>query len=140
MSRWAKTIGGILLVNGFRDFLANYATAKVTDDPVRDALAVLAAGKLGQTLRPAEWATHAVNEGLAKTLFSAADRDTDRGRERGIGVVLKNHLNETFVATTTSKRLKVRLEGGNRRWKRGKNAHVRYCFKVLTTEDLPVDE
>ena len=140
MSRWAKTIGGILMVNGFQDFLANYATAKITDDPVREALGFLAAKLIAQPLKPIDWATHAVNEGLAKTLFSAADRDTDRGRERGIGVVLKNHLDETFTTVSGAKKLTVKLEGGNRRWTSGENPHVRYQFKLLASEDLPVDE
>ena len=139
MSRWAKTIGGILMVNGFNDFLANCSAAKITDDPVREAIAILAAARPDRPLRPADWASLAVQEGLAKTLFSAADRDTDRGRERGIGVVLKNHLDETFVTTTATKKIRVRLEGGNRRWTRGKNPHVRYQFVVLDAEDLPVD-
>lgn len=140
MSRWAKTIGGILRVNGFEDFLANYSTAKVSDDPVREALAVLAAAEPNKALRPAEWASLAVEEGLEKTLFSAADRGSDRGRERGIGIVLTNHLEETFVARRASKRLNVQLEGGNRRWIKGRNPHVRYRFEVLSTERIPLDD
>lgn len=140
MSRWAKTIGGILKVNDFYDFLGNYSTAKTSDDPIRDAIAILGAASPGRPRRPREWAESVVREGLAKTLFPANDRDTPRGRERGIGVILKRHLEETFVATTDTKRISMKLIGGNRRWEKGRNPHVRYEFRVLSEEDLPVDE
>ena len=55
MSPMAKTIGGILKANGYSDFLANYNSRKVADDPVRDALGILAASKPNQELRPGEW-------------------------------------------------------------------------------------
>jgi hypothetical protein len=63
MTPWARTIGGILKVNGFKSFLANYGTRKSTDNPIRESLAVLGAAKPGEQLRPAEWATVAVTQG-----------------------------------------------------------------------------
>src|SRR5437762_6607345 len=81
MTPWARTIGGILKVNGFSDFLGNYHTRKVADDPVREALGILAAAKPGKELRPSEWATVAVEQGLAKALFPTHERDTEKGRE-----------------------------------------------------------
>ena len=80
MSRWAKTIGGILMVNGFTDFLANYGTRKSADDPVREALAILGATKPDKQVRPNEWAKLAVDQGLARTLFSPVERDSEKGR------------------------------------------------------------
>jgi len=140
MSRWAKTIGGILQVNGFNDFLANYGTRKSADDPVREALAILGAAKPGKPLRPREWAKLAVQHGLAKTLFSPAERDTEIGRERGIGVVMKKHIDVKFEAASEARRYRLQLEGGFRRWVRGKNPHTRYVFTVLQEEEIPVDE
>ena len=35
MSSWAKTIGGILMVNGFDDFLANCTNRTSANDPIR---------------------------------------------------------------------------------------------------------
>ena len=37
----ARAIGGILRVNGFRDFLRNYGQRKTADDPVRRGLGLL---------------------------------------------------------------------------------------------------
>ena len=39
---WAQTIGGILQVNGYGDFLGNYNQCKTADDPLRQGLAILA--------------------------------------------------------------------------------------------------
>jgi hypothetical protein len=140
MTPWAKVVGGILKVNGFEDFLGNYGTRRATADPIREAIAIMAAVRHGEDLRPKEWANVAVSQGLAKTLFTASDRDTPAGQERGIGVILKRHLGETFVATTETKVLRVRLDGGNRRWTPGENPHVAYLFKVLSEEPLPVED
>jgi hypothetical protein len=139
MSPWPKTVGGILMVNGFTDFLGNYAARKSVDDPAREALAILAAAQPGKQLRPGEWAALAVEQGLARTLFAPTERDTARGRERAIGVVLKNHLEETFEAKTETTSLRVRLEGGFRRWTKGKNPHTRYVFTVLEQQEVPVE-
>jgi len=55
--------------------------------------------------------------------------------------VLKRHLDETFTAQTETKTLQLRLEGGLRRWLKGKNPHVRYVFTVLEeTERMTDDE
>ena len=39
---WARTVGGILMVNGFADFLANYSQRRTADDPLRRGLGILA--------------------------------------------------------------------------------------------------
>jgi hypothetical protein len=134
MTLWARTIGGILKVSGYTEFLANFAGRKAVGDPTREALAILAAARTGKALRPAEWAKVAVEQGLARTLFPANARDTDKGRERAIGVILSRHLEETFDVATETARLRVRLEGGCRRWVAGKNPHVRYVFTSLSEE------
>src|SRR5262249_33750738 len=40
-SDWAATVGGILIVGGFEDFLANYSLRRTADDPLRKALGLL---------------------------------------------------------------------------------------------------
>lgn len=144
MSGWAQTVGGILKVNGFADFLANQRARRTADDPIRRAIAILAAECPGKARPPREWADVAVELGLAKTLFSSADRDTDAGRERGIGLVLSRHLEETFEVEIEKHgerlRLHLRLQGGFRRWQTGKNPHTRYVFNVVEQEVLPLDE
>lgn len=136
MSRWAETIGGILRFNGFTDFLANYSQQRVANDPIRQGLAILASERPGKAMRPLQWAKLAVKEGLAKTLFSAGERDTEAGRERAIGKLLSRHLESTFEVTTETERLHVRLTGGSRRWVKGSNPHVQYVFQVESKEAL----
>ncbi len=140
MSPWAKTIGGILKHNGFTDFLGNQQTRKAVDEPLRRALGILAAVKPDKALRPAEWAQLAVKQGLVKTLIPTNERDTDKGRERAIGVLLKPLIGETFEVATDTKRYTLKLEGGIRRWVQGKNPHVRYRFVVQAEEELPVED
>jgi hypothetical protein len=139
MTPWARTIGGILKANGFADFLANYETRMTLDDPIRDALSILASAAPGQELRPKEWADLAVQQGLAKTLFSPSERETSHGRERGVGVVFCRHLDEIFEARTPTKEIRVRLEGGFRRWNKGKNPYTRYVFSVLAEKPIPIE-
>ena len=110
------------------------------DDPLRRAVGILGAAKPGKALRPAEWAQVAVQQGLVKTLIPANERDTDKSRERAIGVLLKPLIGETFEVTTETKRYTLRLEGGLRRWVQGKNAHVRYRFEVLEEQELIAEE
>ncbi|MSR55677.1 MAG: hypothetical protein EXS09_20710 [Gemmataceae bacterium] len=51
---WAENIGGILLENGFKDFLGNRVERQTTDDPIKHALALLGAEYLsGDAIRDA---------------------------------------------------------------------------------------
>ena len=127
MTPWARNIGGILEVNGFKDFLGNCKTRKNADDPIQEALAILGMAKPGKELRPSEWAKVVVTEGLVKTLLPPNERDKDKSRTRAIGVVLKRHLDVTFLGQTDTKRYQFRLEGGNRRWKKGKKPSRPLC-------------
>jgi len=138
MTPWARTVGGILMVNGFTNFLANYSTRKTADDPIREALAILGAAQPKKKLRPMTWAKLAVTLGLAKTLIPPNERDTPRGRERAIGVVMKRNRGCIFHAQSERrrKRYRLRLEGGFRRWPPGKNAHTRYVFTVDNEEEM----
>jgi hypothetical protein len=149
MTPWAQTIGGILMVNGFKDFLANSGTRKTTDDPVQEALAILGTATIHtkddelvppKPLRPAQWAKTIVDQGLVKTLLPPNERDTEKSRTRATGVLLSKHLDEEFRVRTDTKLYRLRLEGGCKRWTRGKNPHVRYVFTVLGQENLPVEE
>jgi hypothetical protein len=61
-SDWARTIGGILRVNGFVDFLTNYGMRRTADDPVRLGLGLLGAsrrtsgcGRRTGPARPLRW-------------------------------------------------------------------------------------
>jgi hypothetical protein len=138
MTPWARTIGGILKVSGFMDFLRNYQARKLADDPIHEALGILAAAvKPGTPLPPLEWAKIAVDQGVVKALIQTHERETEKGRERAIGVLLSRHLEETFEAITETERIRFRLDGGIRRWTTGDNPHRRYVFELLQKEALP---
>jgi len=134
---WAETIGGILMVNGFGDFLANYGERKTTHDPVRQSIGILGAAKPGEWLSPDDWARLAVEEGVSKMLMSGAD--SERARKRAIGVVLSAHRDETFETVTETENLTLRLRKQRRRWETGREATVRYCFEVLDRCVIPED-
>jgi hypothetical protein len=136
MSAWAKTIGGILKVNGFKDFLANYSTTRWAADPIREALAILATAAPGEPKRPGAWAELAVQHSLAGTLIKAGERDTPLGRERAMGVLLSTYQDETFARTTETHRFVFKLTKASRRWNPGGNPHVRYTFEVVREEAL----
>lgn len=140
MTPWARAVGGILKHSGFTDFLANAGKQQTAHDPIRDALALLGVASPDKPLKPREWAKIAVREGLARTLFPATERDTPKGRERAVGVLLKPRLGETFEITTDRGTFRLRLEGGNRRWEPGENPHVQYVFWLEDHRPMPVDK
>jgi hypothetical protein len=139
MTPWARAVGGIVRYNGFTDFLANRDARKATDEPIRRAVGILGAARPGEALRPGEWAKIAVELGLTKELIPVNERDTEKSRERSLGVLLSPLVGEMFEVTNEGKHFRLRLAGGNRRWQPGGNPQVRYLFEVLREDDLPVD-
>jgi hypothetical protein len=138
-SEWAKTVGGILMVNGFSGFLANAAMRKTADDRVRRGLGLLGAARPGQWLRTADWAAMASALGLVKEVLPEADRGSDLGRERGLGVVLTAHREEVFIIETEDRRMALRLVKARRRFDAGEGPTTRYRFDVLREEEVPED-
>jgi hypothetical protein len=67
-----------------------------------------------------------------------ADQDGEAGRARGIGVVLKAHVGESFATETETEKLTLRLEWRRGRF-RGSEVLVRYRFVLVDQEDLPLD-
>ena len=137
-SVWAATVGGILKVNGFSDFLGNYAVRKVADDPLRQAI-----GLLGAACHREGWkqsnvlARHVVQLGLAKTIIPVADQNGAEGHSRGIGKVLSAHQDERFTVETDSHRVNFRLE--KRRGRFDGKVEVRYRFVLLNEDALELD-
>ena len=129
-SIWAKTVGGILKVNGYTDFLANYGVRKTVDDPLRKALAILGADRPNQWLRSADWAKHVAVLGLTKAIIPPGDQDSDAGRMRGIGTVLSAHESETFVFEDDERRLVLKLEKKRGRFGEGQ-PHPHFQFAVV---------
>ena len=138
-SLWAKTIGGILTVNGFTDFLANYRVRTTADDPLRRALAILGAARPDEWVTASDWAALTVKLGLVKEIISAGDRDSDEGRKRGIGRVLSSHQQETFVAEDDTAKMTLRLDKRRLRFD-SDEPHPRYRFAKVAEEQLPEDQ
>ncbi len=135
MGPWAKTIGGILTVNGFSDFLANYGSTRATADPIREALGILAFRSKGKALRSRRLAHLAVQEGLAKTLMPGTDHSNDAACERAIGVAVSPYVGETFRVSTPTEILAYRLEKQQSRFDE-KYPHYRYAFVELSRSPM----
>jgi hypothetical protein len=138
-SEWAKVVGGILMVNGFKDFLGNYGVRKSMDDPVRRGLGLLGAERPNVWLRATDWAKLALDLGLRKAIIPQADQENETSQARGIGVVLTAHENETVEAGSDSESLTLHLVKLRSRFDTDQ-PHVRYRFVIASREPLPVDE
>jgi hypothetical protein len=137
-SDWARTVGGILKANGYSDFLGNCSVRRTVDDPVRKALGLLGAARPDEWLRAHTWAQLAVDIGVARAVIPQHDRDTEKGRERGMGVVLSAHADETFDVSTDDYNLTLRLERARRRFDGGEPG-TRYRFVAQAQARVPED-
>ena len=108
-------------------FFGELFSSATADDPIRRAGF---ARRPDQWCRAAEWAELAIELGLDRIVIPAADRHSDKGRERGIGVVLSGHRDETFNAETDDERLTVRLEKARLRFD-SESPSTRYRLVVL---------
>ena len=138
-SEWARTVGGILKVNGIKGFLQNYGTTRITNDPTREALGRLGAWNPDQWLRTAEWVERIKALGLLKTLVPEGYRETDSSMATWLGKLFRIHDQQTLKGETEDKKLTLKLEykrfrigGGEAKWW--------CCFKGVSEEDLPEDE
>ena len=136
---WARTVGGILQVAGFNNFLANYSYRKTEDDPLRQALGLLGASRPDVWLRTTQWVLLAVELGLVKRLIPESDRDSRESRQRGLGVIFSAHRDETFQVETEDQIVTTRLKRARRRFDGGEPS-TRYKFEVLKKETIPTDD
>ena len=134
-SPWAKTVGGILKVNGFTDFLANYGSRKSAADPIRHGLGILGASQPDKWLDAGEWAQNVMALGLEKAVIPPADQGSDAGRKRGIGAVLSNHRGERLDVQTDDATVVMELERIRRRWGGGE-PQVKYQFKTIESKEV----
>jgi hypothetical protein len=140
-----RTIGGILQVSGYRGFLQNYTTRRAIDDPVRRAIGILGAAQPAPDGSDQGWATagiwavRVVELGLTKMLIGDLERDSEKGRERAMGVVLSAHRDELLTVETDDERLTLRLERARRRFNGGEPC-TRYRFVVVKREPIPADD
>jgi hypothetical protein len=138
MGPWAATIGGILMVNGFTDFLANYSTTRAAADPIREALGILAFNAGNEFQRVGDLAKIAVALGLQKTILPGVDPRNEPARQRQMGKTLSPYVGETFTASTASQRIVYRLKKHQDRFD-GKHPHYRYAFEEISRETVDAD-
>ena len=103
MREWAQTIGGILKVNGFAEFLGNWGFQRAVNDSEREALAIIANSEsLGAKpwLRVGEIVKVALTEGVVGNLMDPQHRESERAMERQMGVLLSTHRDETLHLET----------------------------------------
>lgn len=101
MKEWARTIGGILKVNGFEDFLGNWQFQRSVNDTVRESLAIVAnASKPDVWLRIRTIRETAEQEGVIKQLLESRHRESESAMERQLGKLLSSHRDETIHLST----------------------------------------
>jgi hypothetical protein len=133
MGPWAQTIGGILGLNGFKDFLSNYNATRAAADPIREALGILAFHAGGQHRRAGDLAKLAVAQGLVKTLLPKCDAANEAAGQRAMGVLLSPYVGETFTATTATEKFTYKLKRQQGRF--GKpHPHFRYTFEQIARD------
>jgi hypothetical protein len=139
MGPWAKVIGGILLVNGLKDFLGNYSATRFAADPIREALGILAFHNAGIPKRAGELVKSAVKEGLVKTLLPGVDQANEGATVRALGHFLKKYAEETFVAHAPSDtgcdKITYRLVKKQGRFGEP-HPHYRYLFEEISRETV----
>jgi hypothetical protein len=138
-SPWAKTIGGILMVNGFADFLANYEANKIAADPIREAIGQLAfyancdCRRRGMEALPTKDLGELVfDRGLNQVLL---ERATRQNCEVEIGKVLSLRDGHTFTAATATEVITYRLTKQQRRWMERDIPRWRYAFSEVKREE-----
>jgi hypothetical protein len=114
-TEWAKTIGGILTVNGYSDFLGNLSMRRTTDDPVRSALALLATElPAADQWMPPIYLLGAVTEfGLTGRLIPKEDRESPSSRQRALVKRLNAHTDETVEAEDDGGRFRLERQRTN---------------------------
>jgi hypothetical protein len=137
MAPWAKTIGGILMVNGFTDFLGNFKAVRAAVNPIRQAIADLAfyaawaARRYGKPLPTTELAKLVIDYGLHKDLKVYGANASLCAQM--LGECLTPYLGETFTARTASEEITYRLSKKATHWN-GKKSPVqrRYVFEEIS--------
>jgi hypothetical protein len=125
-----RTLGGILQVNGFTDFLGNHRSVRAVYDPVGQSLGILAAVAPGKEMPAGQWAALAVTQGL-DNLFRPGSRGRDKvlSREREMGWTFKRFINHTVeYVSEDGERLRFTLRKDRKRWDNG-DPHTRYWFE-----------
>ncbi len=83
-----QIIGGVLLVNGIKGLLDNYANRCVADDPVRNGIAILAGHLFDKRVPVSKVVDEVIRLGLTDPLIPTNERRTHESQKRGLDKVL----------------------------------------------------
>jgi hypothetical protein len=139
MGPWAQTTGGIVQVNGFKDFLLNYNATRAAADPVRQAISILAFHAGNTPMRTLDLAKLAIKQGLAKSLLPGVDPGNEAACQRAMGVTLSPYVDETFTARNATDRITYRLKKQERRFGE-RSPHYRYGFEEVKRERVSAND
>lgn len=125
MSEWAKTIGGILKVNGFEHFLENWSVQKSAQDMLTEALAIVAHAaqqESNEWIRVATIVKIATEHGVLGDIIDSRYKNCQKGAERETGKVLSNYLEQSLhhvdedgvISTYVLRTAKTRNGGGRK--------------------------
>jgi hypothetical protein len=138
MAPWAKTIGGVLMVNGFKGFLANFKAVRAAVNPIRQAIADLAfyasweseQKQGGKPLPTTDLAKLLTDNGLHKDLV--VDGSNPALCAKMLGEKLTAYLGETFTVQTASEKITYKLSKKAARWNGNKSpVQRRYIFEEI---------
>ena len=130
MAPWAQTIGGVLAVSGFADFLGNYKATRAAVDPIREAIGYLAFYAGFKALPTRDLGKLVADKALDKALLPGVDSSNLAACEREIGRRLTPYVGETFTASTATETITYKLQKKADRWG-GKNVSFRYVFEEV---------
>jgi hypothetical protein len=136
---WARSIGGILLVNGVKGFQVNYAQRLTQDDPERRGLARLGADAPNEWRSASDWTQTAIRLGLTRSILPHNYLENAHSMATGLGRVLTRHQEETLIDEGDDASRTFRLERARRRFEGGQDAEVRYRFTVIASKPVPED-
>lgn len=139
MAPRAKTIGGILMVNGFKEFLGNVKAVRAAVNPIRQAisdLAFYASGEAkningGKPLPTTKLADLVTRYGLHKDLM--VDGSNAVLCAKMLGERLTAYLGETFTAQTAGEKITYKLSKKATHWDGTKSpVQRRYIFEEIS--------
>ncbi len=130
---WAANINGLLLANGFKGFLANYAQALVVLDAVASGLICVGAAELApsgkvQTEKRSAEAWRTLLESADNNVFDS--ESTGKSRDTKVGITLRKMAGGIYSAVTGDGEdlgFKIKIEMEDNSSKSGGNRHYRFC-------------
>ncbi len=98
MKAWARDVGGILMANGFEDFLGNMDDARNENDTEREAVAIIAHNSAHDIpLRVSAIRETAKTQGVIGRLMDQTHTESDASIDLRLGRILSNYRDEALV-------------------------------------------